>query len=56
MGIRQFVKEHRTELDEHIRLALKGNLWLRLNDSERVLWVLNDETLYNFARRCGVKI
>lgn len=28
----------------------------RLNDSERRLWILNDEGLYNWARSEGVRI
>lgn len=28
----------------------------RLNDSERRQWILNDEGLYNWARREGVRV
>jgi hypothetical protein len=56
MSVREFVRLHRSELDQHISIALKGNLIIKLNDSERELWVRNDETLYNWARREKVRI
>ena len=55
MKLRDFIKENRTELDRLIRAALKDPEF-RLNDEERRLWVLNDEGLYNWARREGVPI
>lgn len=54
MSIRAFIRKHRAELDAAIRRAVP--FAGRLNDDERRLWVLNDEGLYNWARREGVPI
>lgn len=65
--IRVFIREHRAELDEAINAAnyrYDGNGGRGAvpdpapthNDEERRLWVLNDEGLYNWARREGVEI
>lgn len=52
MSLTQFIKENRTEIDEAIKRVVPN---VRLNDSERRNWILNDEGLYNWARRSGVK-
>lgn len=54
-SLREFIKEHRAELDECIRKALDRPEF-KLNDEERRLWILNDEGLYNWARSEGVRI
>lgn len=56
MTLKQFLKENRTELDACIARALGEDKNPRANDDERRLWVLNDEGLYRWARREGVKI
>ena len=48
-----WIKENRQELDECIKRACPG---ARKNDTERRLWVLNDEGLYRWARSEGVNI
>ena len=47
--IREFIKEHRQEIDEVTKSPYK-------NDEERRQWVLNDEGLYNWARSEGVRV
>jgi hypothetical protein len=46
MGIYQFVKTFRQELDTYIRREVP-NIG-SLNDAERREWVLNDERLFNW--------
>ena len=53
MTLRQFIREHRAELDEAIHRRVPN---VRLDDEERRLWILNDEGLYNWARNEGVPI
>ena len=53
-SMRDWIRENRVELDAAIRRACP-NL-ARLNDSDRRLWVLNDEGLYLWARRDGVNV
>jgi len=48
-----FIRENRRELDNAILRACPG---VKLNDEERRLWILNDEGLYLWARREGVRI
>jgi hypothetical protein len=52
----QFIHENRAELDVCIARALGMATNPRANDSERRLWILNDEGLYNWARSEGVRI
>lgn len=52
MSLREFVRLNRVELDQAIRRACPN---CRLNDEERRQWVLNDEGLYLWARRSGVR-
>ena len=49
MTLQNFIKENRAEIDNFIDSPYK-------NDSERRLWIYNDEYLYKWARSCGVKI
>lgn len=54
-SMRQFIRENREELTEAIQRAT-GSQNYRLNDKEREAWILNDEGLYRWAKREGVKI
>ena len=45
----EFIKEHREEIDEMTKSDIH-------NDSERRMWILNDEGLYNWAKSEGVRI
>ncbi len=51
MTIEDFIKEHRQELDDCIQRVAPGS---PKSDTERRLWILNDEGLYNWARSAGV--
>lgn len=53
--LRQFITEHRAEMDEAIRKYLDQPSF-KLNDDDRRQWILNDEGLYNWARSEGVRI
>jgi len=54
-SMRQFIRENREALTQAIRRAT-GDQTYRINDEERRLWILNDEGLYWWAKREGVKI
>jgi len=56
MTFKQFIKEHRAELDACIARALGMEHNPNANDNERRLWILNDEGLYLWARSEGVRI
>ena len=49
MNLKQFIKEHRAEIDEYTQSQYK-------NDTERELFIFNDEYLYNLAKSKGVII
>lgn len=53
MTLREFIKENKQDIDEAIKRVCPN---CRLNDSERRMWILNDEGLYNWARSSGVRI
>ena len=55
MSLTRFIRENRKEIDQAIESVL-GHTEFRHNDSERRLWVLNDESLANWAESHGVKI
>jgi len=55
MSKREFLKNNRKEIDACIRRALDDPNY-KINDRERELWLLNDEGLYNWARREGVNL
>jgi len=52
MTLKNFIRENKKELDECIRRVVPG---CRIDNNERRLWIINDESLYNWARSCGVK-
>ena len=54
MTIRAFIRAHRAEIDTHIH-KYATNLTIR-NDHDRELWVLNDESLYLWAKSLGVRL
>ena len=54
MTMRDFIREHRAEIDSSIEArpgACKPS-----NDDERRDWIANDEGLYLWARREGVRV
>lgn len=55
MSKREFLKTNRKELDRIIRKKLNDPDF-SLNDDDRWEWVMNDEGLYNWARREGVNV
>lgn len=52
--MREFIKEHRDELDACIRKVSPNNPYF--NDEERHKWIINDEGLYAWARSEGVRV
>ena len=54
MSKREFLKKNRKELDEAIKSAC-SNVG-KLNDEDRWQWVMNDESLYLWAKREGVQV
>ncbi len=54
MTLANFIKENREELDRYIRRVNPDGP--RLDNEERRQWILNDEDLYNWARREGVDV
>ena len=53
MTFKQFIKENKEEIDRCIKKAVPD---AKINDDERRLWILNEENLYLWARRNGVRI
>jgi hypothetical protein len=53
MKLQDFIKQNRAEIDIAIRRVCDN---CKLNDEERRAWILNDEGLYLWARREGVRI
>ena len=53
MTLNQFIRENRKEIDTAIKRVCDN---CRLNDRERRLWILNDESLYRWARSNGIRI
>ncbi len=56
MSIREFIKQHRKEIDDVIISYIGKDGYRHRNDNERKLWILNVEYLYNYARAQGVKL
>jgi hypothetical protein len=67
MTLKAFIRENRSQLDRIINGALyrhdgrggRGtipSLPPSRNDEDRRAWILNDESLYNWARSSGVRI
>jgi hypothetical protein len=52
-SMRDFIKKNRKGIDAHIKKICPN---CRLNDEERKEWIMNDETLYRWARRERVPI
>jgi hypothetical protein len=50
-----FINEHRQELSDHIRAVIDDPEFV-LSYNELRSWVLNDESLYKWARKEGVRI
>ena len=53
MTMREFIKENKEEIDAGIKRVCPN---CRLNDEERRMWIANDEGLYLWARRSGVRV
>lgn len=53
MRLREWIRKHREEIDAVISDYAPG---VPVDDDERAMWVLNDEGLYLFAKRQGVKV
>ena len=53
-AIVSFMRENRSEIDEHIRKQCGNDH--QLNDRERRLWIDNDEHLYLWAKSEGVRL
>jgi len=51
-SIKTFIKENREEIDA----IIKPHTYGKINDEERKLWILNDESLYRWALEEGVNI
>ena len=49
ISLTNWIKQNRKEIDTHIKNVCPNNQYF--NDSERRLWVLNDENLYTWAKR-----
>ena len=54
MTLKEFIRANRPAIDKVI-LSVCSNAG-RIDDAERRLWVLNDEGLYWWAKREGVKV
>ena len=53
MSLRQFIRDNREDIDHCIKKRFPG---CRIDNAERRLWILNDESLYHWARSEGVRI
>lgn len=53
-SLRNFIEANRVEIDERIDTILGKKV--KRNDSERRAWIMNEETLYDWAVANGVKI
>lgn len=54
MTMRQFIKENRELIDGIIRSKLGQEF--KINNNDRRDWIANDEVLYDWAQREGVKM
>lgn len=54
MTLTDFIKANRQEIDKCISRVVGDNF--PHNDSERRLWILNDEGLYLWAKNEGAKV
>ena len=55
MRMDKYIQDNKEELDIAIKSKVK-NPGFKIDNEERRLWILNDEALYNEARRNGVRI
>jgi hypothetical protein len=57
MRMRDFIKKYRKEIDDTIAEQC-GNpaRFIKITNEDREQWVLNNEYLYDLARREGVKV
>ena len=55
MGLREFIRENRTEISESVARAYGENC-RPTNDEERRDWILNDEAWYRMAQAAGCRI
>ena len=53
MTLQEFIDDNRDELDLMIRTAIDQPNF-DLDDDERRLWIMNDESLYNLTVKKGV--
>ena len=53
ISLTEFIKRNRALIDEAILSVVPNN---KLNDTERRLWVLNDEGLYLWAKSQRVRV
>jgi hypothetical protein len=53
MKIKQFIKDHRKEIDRIVKMYYGDMV---RNDKERHEWILSDEGLYRWAQQEGVNI
>ena len=67
MSLREFILENRDEIDEAINSVLYHHNGIggrgvvpspppERDNTERAEWIMNDESLYNWARSEGVRI
>lgn len=56
MTKRQFIKEYKSQLIEYINRKLSDDRTKLVSNNEIEMWLLNDESLYNWARSEGVRI
>ena len=54
-SLREFIKEHRAEIDQFIAREIGQDHNPRPNDEERWLWMVNHEGLWEWARSEGVR-
>lgn len=53
MKLKDFIKENKDEIDKAIKRVCNN---CKLNNKERKMWILNDESLYRWAKSNGVRI
>ena len=59
MKLKEFIDDNRQELSDCIQRVVPNapvNREGLVTKEECRLWILNDESLYNWARSCGVNI
>lgn len=54
MNKRDFMREYREDIDSVIKAACGEDF--RINNAERENWIINDESLYRFAIRKGIRL